>query len=151
MRFELGGGVLVCAPDARIVVHMPEYLGQAFGIDEAGRLRWTYVVDSFVPPVRVRVASGTRLDLDEAFGFANRVASGALLGDGLTQFVIQRSYARDTGRDPEFSALLLSISDGRLRSRPLAPPIFGASSTTLALEHIEDPYPAVRIWRKHGR
>lgn len=150
-RFELGGGELLCAAHEDVVIHLPEMRGEVFGIRRTGELAWTRTIDGFIPPVHTPRPNGMRMDLDPAYNYADRVVSATLLGSGLAQLVVRRSFARDANREPELWSEVIRISDGTRVWLTDSPPLFGATTATLAAEHLEAPTPAVRIWRKTGR
>lgn len=147
-RSELSGGLLICAPPESVVVHIPEYLGEMFGLSISGRVLWTQVIDSFIPPVRTPRPGGVRMDIDERFGFANRAASAVYLGEGLAQVVIQTTYPRSQNRERESTAIVFRVADGRTIARLRAFPSISATSPSLAIENLEEPLPAVRMWWK---
>jgi hypothetical protein len=150
-RFELGGGELLCAAHEGVVIHAPEIRGEVFGIRRTGELAWTHSIDGFIPPVHTPRPAGIRMDLNPAFNYADRVANATLIGGGLVQLVVRRSFARDANREPELWSEVIRVADGARVWRGDSPPLFGATTETLAAEHLEAPTPAVRVWRKTGR
>lgn len=147
-RFALGSGHLACDEHLKLLVHVPDSDDQMYGLAPDGRLVWTQRIDSLVPPVKSARAGGVRFDLDPAYGYAERVVRVTSLGAGQAQVLISRSFARDAQREPELRAIIIDVSSGSLVAREKAPHHFGAVTDEWAAEHLEEPTPAVRLWRK---
>jgi hypothetical protein len=147
-RFALGGGQLACDTGSGLLLHAPDAHAQVYGIRSDGRIEWTLPIDSLVLRVVVARPYGVRFDLDPLYGYAEHVLRVTPLGNGQAQFLVQRSFARDANREPELRAIVVDVARGVLLRRVQSPRHFGFTTREWATEHLEEPAPAVRLWRR---
>jgi hypothetical protein len=147
-RFALGGGQLACDTELGMFLHAPDAHGEVYGIRPGGRMEWTQPIDSLVLPVIVARPNGVRFDLDPVHGYAEHVLRVTPLGAGQAQLLIRRRFARDANREPELRAIVLDVASGALLRRVQSPRHFGFTTQEWATEHLEEPAPAVVLWRR---
>jgi hypothetical protein len=147
-RFALGEGDLACDAESGLLVHAPAARDQLYGVRTDGRIAWTLPVDSLVPAVLVERPNGVRFDLDPVHGYAEHVLRVTPLGDDQAQVLVRRRFARDSKREPEVRAIVIGVSRGLLLQRVPSPRHFGVTTQQWATEHLEEPAPAVRLWRR---
>ncbi|MCC7001856.1 MAG: hypothetical protein IT357_06850 [Gemmatimonadaceae bacterium] len=147
-RFALGDGALACDADAGLLVHAPWAHTEVYGIRADGRIAWTQTVDSLVMRTIVAVENGVSFALDPAFGYGEDVQRVTPLHNGQALLLIRRRFAREANRDPEHRAIVIDVASGVLLHRMPSPRHYGFTTREWALEHLEDPAPAVRRWRR---
>jgi hypothetical protein len=147
-RFALGGGQLACDTELGMLLHAPDTHGEVYGIRPDGRLEWTQPIDSLVLRVIVARPNGVRFDLDPVYGYHEYVLRVTALGEGQAQLLVRRSFARDADREPELRAIVIDVASGVLLRRVQSPRHFGFTTREWATEHLEEPAPAVRLWRR---
>lgn len=147
-RFALGGGHLACDAETGLLLHAPDAHREVYGVRPDGRIAWTQSIDSLVLSVIVARPNGVRFDLDPVYGYAEHVLRVTTLGRGQAQILVRRRFARDANREPELWAIVIDVASGALLHRVQAPRHFGFTTREWATEHLEEPAPAVRLWRR---